>query len=75
MKENICNEFPLMSVVSSVKLNVPVEPYNNEMPNNNKPEENAEDMIILKAASEDRRLSRSKLHKAANGIVDNSRPK
>ena len=52
-----------------------VEPYINEMPNNNKLEEKAEDIMSLKAASEDCLLVKSKLAAAANGIVDISSPR
>ena len=42
------------------------------MPNNKIPEENADDMIIFIAASDDCLFSKSKLASAANGIVDTS---
>jgi hypothetical protein len=45
------------------------------MPNSNKLDEKADDMINLKAASEDCLLVKSKLAAAANGMVDISSPK
>jgi hypothetical protein len=45
---------------NSIKLSVPVLPYNMEMPNNNNPDEKADEMIILNAASDERLFSRSK---------------
>src|SRR6476646_10087341 len=65
----ICNGLPLSNPVISEKLMVPVAPYINEIPNNNIPEENAEERIIFIAASEDIFLSKSKLAMAATGMV------
>ena len=60
---------------SSAKFNVPVAPYNMEIPNSNKPDEKAEDIMNFMAASDERLLSKSKLAIAANGMLDNSRPR
>ena len=60
---------------NSLKTKVLVVPYINEIPNNNKLEEKAEDMISLKAASEDCLFVKSKLAAAANGMVDISSPR
>jgi hypothetical protein len=54
------------------KIQRPVLPYNIEIPNNNNPDEKADEMIILNAASDDRFFSRSKFASAANGIVESS---
>ena len=55
--------------------NVPVVPYKKEIPNNNIPEEKADDKINFIAASDDFRLVKSKLAAAAKGIVDISKPR
>ena len=71
----ISNGVPCNFVGRSAKLIVPVAPYNNEMPNNNMPEENAEDKIIFIAPSEDLFLLRSKFAIAATGILASSSDK
>ena len=54
---------------------MPVVLYIRDIPNNNNPDENAEEMMNLKAASLDFLFSRSKLARAPNGMLDNSKPK
>ena len=75
MKANICKGLPSKCSESADKVKVPVVPYMRDMPNNNNPDENAEEIMNLKAASLDFLFSRSKLARAANGILDNSKPK
>ena len=53
MNENTWSGVPEICAGISPKLKVPVVPYNREIPNNNKPDEKAEEMIILNAASDD----------------------
>ena len=72
---SICNGLPSRCNGISAKLMVPVAPYINEMPNSKIPEEKADDKIIFIAASEDLFLSRSKLAKAATGMVASSSAK
>ena len=57
---------------NSAKLTVPVTPYIREIPNKRMPEENADERIIFRAASEDNFFSRSKFDSAAIGIVASS---
>ena len=72
INEKICSGLPFKCAGNSVKFKVPVLPYNIEIPKSNNPDENAEEMIILKAASDERFFSRSKLASAASGIVESS---
>ncbi len=71
-KAKTCKGDPSSKPGSSLKLTVPVAPYNKEIPNNKIPEEKAEDKIIFMAPSEERFLSKSKLAIAATGIVASS---
>ena len=66
---------PFNNTGSCAKLMVPVMPYTNEIPNNNIPDEKADDKINFMAASEDCFLSRSKLAIAATGMVASSNDK
>ena len=73
-KANTCNGAPVNCNVISENDKDPVVPYINEMPINKKAELNADDIIIFIPASEEALLLRLKLAKAANGIVDSSKP-
>jgi len=72
---SICNGLPLSNPVISEKVMAPVAQYINEIPNNNMPDEKADESIIFIAASEEIFLSKSKLAIAATGMVANSRDK
>ena len=72
---NSCNGLPFNNAGNSVKLMVPVAPYISEIPNNNIPEEKADDKIIFIAASDDIFFSRSKFAMAATGMVASSSDK
>jgi hypothetical protein len=74
MKANNCMELPFKCCRMISKSREPVAPYISDIPNSNKPEEKADDIMNLKAASDDCLLARSKLAIAAKGIVDNSSP-
>ncbi len=49
----ICKGAPFKWVVNILYVNVPEVPYNKEIPNNNNPDENADEMISFIAASDD----------------------
>src|SRR5450432_520913 len=74
-KANICKGPPCKCSESADNVNVPVVPYIKDIPNNSNPDENADEMMNLKAASLDFFFSRSKLARAANGMLDNSNPR
>ena len=75
MKANICKGLLNRCSESTDNVKVPVVPYTRDIPNNNNPDEKAEEMMNLNAASLDFLFSRSKLARAANGMLDNSKPK
>ena len=75
MKANICNGAWVMCWVNSENTKVPVVPYMSDIPNNNNPDEKAEEIISFIAASDEAFLRRSKLAIAANGMVDSSSPR
>jgi hypothetical protein len=54
--EKVCSRLPSSRCASSGKLNVPVVPYNMEMPNSNNPDK-ADDIMNFIAASDERLCS------------------
>src|SRR5258705_3978578 len=57
MKAKIWSGLPSSNCGNSAKLIVPVAPYIMDIPNSKIPDENAEDIIIFIAASDEMRLS------------------